>query len=280
MNIEDFKEEFCKNGFVVVQNCISSELLDQAKDLVLRCLSKVTTKNCGLQDSLAEVTKMHYLSDIQTLILKELQTRGIRKKLLLQPLVLEKLIHLIGPDLTYLRTSTMSINIKGQTDNLYRKRWHQEMWSGGGLNDVMVWMPLFMQKGLGGLQFIPASHIWGIIPNRNREPTELPSDAKILEAEVKEGDAILFHSLTLHRTVPNLSEVPRVAFASTVRNFNHVFTGTEQLNSWTPFHYSPYARIRKMLGNPYLTPFRTLGGPLSNKDDGKQDLPGLDECDI
>ncbi len=280
MDLETFKKEFYKNGFVVVENCISLELLDQAKQVFLEGLEEITKKKCGLQEGMAEALRTYRLSDLQIFTHNKLQVQGIRKKLLLQPAVLEKFIHLIGPDLAYNRGGQISVNTKEQGDNLYRKRWHQEMWSGAGLNEVWIWIPLFMQQGLGGMEFIPGSHLWGIIPNRNREPTELPPSAQFVEAKIKEGDAVLFHPLTLHRTLPNPLEMPRVAFGSGVRNFNHRDTGIEPLLSWTPFHYSPYVRIRRALGNPYLTPFRTFGGQLTNADDGKKDLEGLDEFKI
>jgi len=271
--MEAFSKEFVAKGYCVVKNAISGELLELARSTFFDALNKINGSKIPYPESLEVAMKRHRLSDIQTYALNDIQNTGIRKRLLLEKDVVEKFIYLIGPDLAYLRGATFAINVKGQTDHLYKKRWHQEMWSGGGVNDIMVWMPLVIDKDReGGLEFIDGSHKYGLIPNRNREPEWLPDNIVTSCPEIHEGDAVMFHSLTLHRTVANQSDLPRAALASTIRNFNHPFTGIEMMGSWTPFRFSPYATIRKILGNQHLTPFRTLGGKLQNNDDGLEDL--------
>ena len=83
------------------------------------------------------------------------------------------------------------------------------------------------------------------------------SEAITLDIEV--GDIVIFHSLLLHRTVPNEGELLRFAVPQPVRSIWATETGFEDLTNWEILHRSSMSRIRMMLGNPYLSPFRTLG---------------------
>lgn len=280
MSLETFNREIYKNGFCLVKKCISLDLLEEAKQVLLSTLMKINGAKCDFEEGMGRATQTHRLSDIQNAMQNDLQHSGIRKRLHLEPAILEKFIHLIGPDLAYLRAGQIAINMKEQSDNLYFKKWHQEMWSGAGVNEVLLWNPILMEPGIGGVEFIPGSHMWGLVPNRNREPLELPPNYQIVHPYVEEGDAVFFTALTLHRTVLNTNNKPRIALATAIRNIYHPSSGLESMLSWMPFHFSAFAKIRKGLGNPYLTPFRTLGGILTNRDDGKIDIPGLEEFSL
>ena len=89
------------------------------------------------------------------------------------------LINLIGPDLSYMTDFEMAINEKSLTDNDYYfvKKYHQEFWSGMGLEALQLWIPLNLKKGWEQLKLLNL-HKWGHVPNRNREPIELPKNYK------------------------------------------------------------------------------------------------------
>jgi len=46
-----------------------------------------------------------------------------------------------------------------------------------------MWIPLAMEPNVGGLEFIPGSHLWGLIPNQNREPKELLNNYPVVIPE-------------------------------------------------------------------------------------------------
>ena len=162
-----------------------------------------------------------------------------------------------------------------QNNPVYKKRWHQEVWSGGGTLQLHLWIPLIIPESLGGIEFIKQSHHWGLIPNQNREPTKLPDEYEIVYPELKEGDFAIFSSFTLHRTAIKYAAEPRIALAISIRNIYHPFSGHEHHLSWQNFHVSPIAKVEKILGNPYLSPFRTLGGDLTLTTGNKPNLPGI-----
>ena len=275
MDIQSYKEEFYQRGFAVIRNCIPLDLIQNSRLIIQEKLSKLLEKELDYNEGIIEAIKIYRQLDIQNLIHEELRASGVKKKILLQPKILETLIHFIGPDLACQSPGTLLINLPWKTEAIYQKKWHQEVWSGSSIKNVHVWTPLSMNQSEGGLDFMEESHLWGLVPNRNREPMELPDKFEVITPTAAEGDAIIFHSLTMHRTSSNTSSLPRVAIAQATRNMYHPFSGLEHHLSWQSFHLSPVARVERALGNPYLSPFRTLGGSLQLGYDGKKTLDGI-----
>jgi len=274
MSVEECSRRFYEDGYVCLDDVVPSELLEDANAMMVESLGKLLGKPVRLAEGIISASEQYRQFDVQCFLHHELQAGGFKRRLFLLEAVLEPLLHLLGPDLAYCRDNMLVCNIHGVTDGLYQKKWHQELWSGSCLHEVDGWVPLMMEPNIGGVEFIPGSHLWGLIPNQNREPKELPQGHAVVTPEAKEGTLMLFHPLTLHRTVPNTSRIPRVAMSLSVRNFYHPMTGHGHLRGWEPFHFSAVAQVEKALGNPWLTPFRTLGGSLSHThpDDGKQDI--------
>ena len=204
-----------------------------------------------------------------------MQAKGLKTEMLLHPQILDILTRFLGPDLAYARAGQIFINLESENNPVYKKRWHQEVWSGGGTLQLHLWIPFIIPELLGGIEFIKQSHHWGLIPNQNREPTKLPDEYEIVHPELKEGDFAIFSSFTVHRTANQYAAKPRVALAISIRNIYHPFSGHEHHLSWQNFHVSPIAKVEKILGNPYLSPFRTLGGEISLTTDNKPNLPGI-----
>ena len=197
--------------------------------------------------------------EIQQELSKYLVYKEIHKRLFLQPRVLEALVYSIGPDLEYSSGADIAVNVKDVADDYLVKKFHQEFWSGAAVTTLQTWTPIAIKPDMGGLEIIEDSHCWGHVPHRNREPIEIPADAQHTTLDLEEGDMVIFHVLLLHRTVPNQHELPRFAVPLSVRNFYYKDTGFEDLQTWEGFHYSPVSQIRKRLGNPHLSPFRTYG---------------------
>ena len=108
------------------------------------------------------------------------------------------------------------------------------------------------------VEVIKESHTWGHIPHRDRQPIELPKKYSSEIAKISEGSVFVMSPLTLHRTVKNKHAEPRIAFPVTVRNIYYPKTGNEDLQEYSKLNLSYYSKFRKILGNPYLSPFRTI----------------------
>ena len=238
MNRKDFENEFFENGFVVLRTCIDTKILDEGKAIMSEAISKRLGRSEDFIVGLMELLERETQHELQQFLFKELNHRGTPLQILKLPEVLEKLMCLLGPDLCYLESLELAVNIKGVKKDYYLKKWHQEFWSGMGIHTVGLWFPISIEENMGGaMEFIPGSHHWGHIPHRNREPLEIPDVAKPSKIQVIEGDAVMFHSLTLHRTEKNESMIPRIAVPLSVKNFYTKETGVPEFKKWQPFNF-------------------------------------------
>jgi len=262
MNNDTFNESLVEHGYAVLKQCIASSLISEYQKALIFRLGQILEENSvvpkgDLYLDFLEAIKHVRQFVIQGELMRYIVYKGLHRKKFLQPQVLEKLISALGPDLECELGAEFTINVTDVKDDYLVKKFHQEIWSGQGINTLQTWTPISIEEGMGGIEIIDGSHTWGHIPHRNREPIDIPSDADYRQVEAEEGDMVIFHSLLLHRTVPNQHEFPRFANPQPVWNFHDKDSGFEDLKSWEAFHYSPLSQIRKKLGNPQLSPFRT-----------------------
>ena len=161
MTIDSYKEDFYNNGFIVIRDCVPSEVLNESRVIMGETLSKLLNKKVDYNEGLLEAVQKYKQFEVQALLHGQLQAKGLKKCILLQPQILNTLIHLIGPDLAYNREGSIHANLRSTTESIYKKKWHQEVWSGGSILHVTIWIPLSLAEPSGGIGFIPGSHIWG-----------------------------------------------------------------------------------------------------------------------
>ena len=261
MNNESFCQHLVEHGYAILRRCISLDLIDQCKEAITFRLGQMLEErdikpNGDIYVDFLQAIERIAQPQVQVELSKYLRYKEFQKRILLEPLVLEKLIVILGPDLQCESSSELAVNVTGVQSGYLVKKYHQEYWSGTGVNTLQTWNPLAIEPGMGSLEIIEASHTWGHVPHRNREPIDIPSNAATTILDIEEGDMVFFHSLLLHQTVPNSHEFPRFGMPQLVRNFHHDETGFEDLKQWETFHFSPMSEIRKRLGNPHLSPFR------------------------
>lgn len=89
--------------------------------------------------------------------------------------------------------------------------WHQDypFWPVDTPNSLSCWLPLegVSEKG-GCLEVVDKSHSWGISPPVDfiMDPVDYTDREDILRIPVNRGDIVVLHSLTWHRTGPNLEK--------------------------------------------------------------------------
>ena len=257
--LSNFLEEFLLKGYVVIPSCIASDLLAECQSMMEEVLDDFNQEEMNFEEGLLRAGQKIRMVDLQDFFHEKIQNGGVKQQIFLGPKLLGVFIHLIGPDLAFTREGSVCINTSQVQDPFCQKKWHQEVWSGAGPSMLHLWAPIYASESSGKIQFIEGSHHWGLIPNSDREPTELPEDITIAEPSIAVGDVAIFHSLTLHKTSPPTTS-PRIALATSVRNIYHSLDGLARHSSWQNFHLSPMADIERILGNPYLSPFRIVGG--------------------
>ena len=262
LDLHYHEESMVKNGYVLFKNIISPELSLLIKKNIHDTLVKLgAAENDTFEKQYFTVIKKIPPFTVNTELRRHFIFAKLPHEILHIPIIFNFLTRLLGADLAFLTDAELPVNIKGKTEHYLVKKFHQEFWSGAGYRTYVLWAPLIFPSGSGGLEVIKGSHLWGHIPHRNREPLHIPHDAEseIIDSDHhSDSDVILFHSLTLHRTIPNAMDSPRLAYATHIRNIFEHDTGFEVIKNWEIFNLSPTSRIMRACGNPHLSPFRTL----------------------
>ena len=165
----DLMEQFQEQGFIHLKRCIPIQTIAWAQDVMVAKLSEILGKDVTLIDGLTEAVAGREQFLVQEDLGRDLDQRGLYTKVFLEAPVLKALKGLLGPDLAYMRDLQIAANFKGITEKYYLKAFHQEVWSGAAPQSVYCWFPLHLKPGMGTLEFIPGSHTWGLVPNRDRE---------------------------------------------------------------------------------------------------------------
>lgn len=263
--IADKIKDLVEEGFFLLKNIIPQDLLSEIKRCICGTLIKLGAQpHLHFAEQYKELSKKIHPFQLNSLIMREIVCTQFPKQILTIPTILECFFNILGPDLAYQTNSELPVNIKDETNDSLIKKFHQEFWSGAGYRTYSFWAPIFLVEGAGTMDMIKKSHLWGHVPHQNREPKWIPDDAEIVNIKCNEGDVLIFSSLTLHCTVRNTMECPRLAYTTTVRNVFENYSGFDMMDNWEVFHLSPASKILKKCGNPHLSPFRTYG---SNRSD-------------
>jgi len=136
--------------------------------------------------------------------------------LMRQPALIDVLEELIGPEI--IATGLIALRPKVPQDKRTTVLWHQDSHYFGRASSekriITVWIPLVdTDKENGCMQIIPTSHSWGYVeaemdPEHNayrplKDPEKRGAPAN---CEMKVGDVLMFGNLTLHRSLPNVSD--------------------------------------------------------------------------
>ena len=268
MEFENHLEQYARLGYTKISKAIDKKLLLEINNSILDLILKKKFSNLNKCAEEFEKFIISYTKKKQNLFkLQEKIFFHLEKKNYLIEILKSENIHsiiskMLGPDLEFKVPNEFIINIsKKEKKNYLFKKFHQEVWSGASTNTTLLWIPIFQKNKDGQMKLIKNSHLWGHIPHHNKEPIKIPKDSKYFYSDCSSGDILIFHTLTLHSSVPLKKSNQVVSRLSmSVRNFKYPKNGYEDLNDWKKYSYSANTIIEKQLGNPYLSPFR-----LSNK---------------
>ena len=140
-----------------------------------------------------------------------------------------------------------TIRIDCQQRENYLLPWHQDYPYVQDSPDALIyWIPLQdVDEENGCMTVAPGSHQQGIIPVKMDSPTPCIKDLHLADASVaslypnlriplKMGDVLVFNTLMLHRSCPNLTKLPRWTLQIRHGNFQHPFAIRKY---WPGSHY-------------------------------------------
>jgi hypothetical protein len=254
--------QLIENGYVHIPDGIDNRIIKIAQENINDSLKKILISKKKDVSEKYDINFYNCLKilpqyELQVLLTQNIVGNNIVYQILRSKKILDFLISSIGPDLEYESNCELNIITIEEKRDYFVKKYHQEFWSGVGIASMMLWIPIYFEPNMASVEFIKKSHTWGHIPHKNREPIKLPNKYETEIIKAKEGSAVLTGSLTLHKSGRHKHSKPRIALPVVVRNFYYPKTGNEDLMEFRRLNWSYYSKLRKILGNPHLSPFRT-----------------------
>ncbi len=252
------QDAFVQDGFALLRGALGSAVRAQAKAHMSEYLSTLLGRKVDYCDGfLAAMAKCpQYL--VQEGIGEKLAQAGIYQEILRSPDLNRALLELLGPDLSFSPDQIVAA-VAGVEDGYYKKDCIRKFGRAPESMRSLFGRRSRLSPEWGALILSRAHTIGASFPIEKENPVNYRTNANILPPQVEEGDVVVFHALTLHRSADHTHERPRFALPFAVRNYLHTPTNHEHLRIWIPYRHSPVSRVQKQLGNRYLTPFRTLG---------------------
>jgi ectoine hydroxylase-related dioxygenase (phytanoyl-CoA dioxygenase family) len=264
-----FYKDFIDKGFVVIKSAFSKDLIKKIQNLIISEINpELKNKNFSYKENYnifsLNVKKASNTYEYVKKFYEILIFHKIYSELLQSKKIFQVLSSILGKDLCHIEDPSLVLNLPQKSnpkDNYLYKNWHQEIWSGTSTSTLILWTPIFQSEEKSGqIEIIESSHQWGHIPHNNRTPTMLPKNYKSIKTNLSYTDIIIFHSLSLHRSLPLISKDgkfnPRLAMPTSVRNFKYNNHSFDMNKNWKIFSISELTAIEQKLGNHYLSPFR------------------------
>lgn len=259
-------KKFSDKGYHIIKNGISLKTIKLFQKKIIdfiynKNLSLNSNKNydffCKKIKGLKKENRFGYFTEIYDYLFY----KNLFEKILLEKKLYKYTIDLLGRDLAFqCDPSFLLLNLPKENSpkkNYSFKDWHQEIWSGASIASVNVWTPIFQKNNkFGQMEFIENSHKWGHIPHRSRSPLDLLRKYKTKKINLSYGDVVIFSTLLVHRSANAI--YPRLATSFQVKNFK-LQDNTFQNKNWKIYSYSEMSKIERILGNHYLSPYRTIG---------------------
>lgn len=257
---------FLEDGFLLLRDPAVKEAVLEVFAELSQALSEVAGESGEFDSLYSKVLEKRHPFDLQNR-LHLLVDKSKTKQILAGGKTFETLKELLGPDLDYIVDGFFNIAGGDIGHHIINKRPHQEVWSGAGPNEARVWAHISPGEG-PGLEVARGSHLYGLIPNRDREPLpDQPVEFNFESLPTRQGDVLVFHPLLLHKTAPQTNGF-RVAFTTGVRSAQRQFEGMQKHFNWGILHRSPISMVEKRLGNPYLSPYRILNEGFNHRSPG------------
>ncbi len=198
--MQDLKAEFEKSGYLFLPAFFNAEEIKQLRLAITEASEKLPQKNS------LDKNKMLFFSNLY-------KHSDVLRRMMSSKSIVDLLCGLAGSDI-WMRWDQAVIKYPGGEEF----PWHQD----NGYNDLNIghfqfWVSLSrMDERNGGLSLIPGSHLNGVLKHIDLENHRYhkPEVENALTIEADVGDVVVFSSLLLHRTSPNISGNERLAYVA------------------------------------------------------------------
>ena len=249
---------FVNQGYLHISGLFDEKLILNCQEYVMNFYSRFSVAH----------TRGKLPKDVQAwgnVILDEFTKTDLYSELIQNQKTIELIKLFLGPDVAILNYDHLWINVPQNTDPVLKKDIHTDVWTGTGVNTLIANTYFTDADEYNGLSVIPGSHLQGLTPVRNRKPDPLYEVEYLLEPikNLRKGDFIIWHSLLLHSTTGISNENIRISMSSRYTSPDSAFTSQERSLGHKTLTVGPMNHITRLVGNDYLSPFRTLGGAVA-----------------
>ncbi|SHJ99425.1 phytanoyl-CoA hydroxylase [Reichenbachiella agariperforans] len=221
----NLKEKFNNDGFVILKNVVSTDLIEQAKDLTEDIIDYFDHTDTDPFDQFF----MNHRVDQGTLY--DLYFRHPEfQQLATHKGVIGALREIVGEDF-FLYENSLVYKPKGKKNAV---PWHQDFMNRTDEpSKFIIWVALDdVTIANGALKFIPGSHKNGFLPyfqvKGETHHTRLKLDGVDLDnyihGEMEAGDVLIFHHLVIHSSDLVDVDEPRRAYRFSVQGFKQLFS--------------------------------------------------------
>ena len=168
----------------------------------------------------------------------------------------------LGSDIALLGYDALWINVPQDKDPVLLKGLHTDAWTGTSLNTIFAKVFFTDCDEYNGMSVCPGSHLQGMIPVRNRgiDPACGASFTSVNVPDVRAGDLLIWHPLLIHSTTGHSDKNIRISMTSRYTSTETAFSSQERALGYRTVNVGPMNQVLRLIGNDYLTPFRTSGG--------------------
>jgi hypothetical protein len=246
---------FIRNGFVLYRNVYDESIISECADYFFKCynnLYKYYKKGEIEFDVNGWAVSIINAFEQTTLYESFIKTKN----------VIEILKNYIGPDIAVFKYDALWINVPKDKDPVLLKGQHTDAWTGTSVNTLFAKTFFTSVDQYNGMTVSPGSHLQGLVPvrNRNIDPIFNVKFDSINLSHVEMGDFLIWHPLLIHSTTGHSDKNIRISLTSRFTSTETTFSSQERALGYRTLNVGPMNQVLRLIGNDYLTPFRTYGG--------------------
>lgn len=251
----DLARAFVRDGFVLIRGLHSDSSITMSHDLITEAYRRLESHHSRHKNA-------KDVNGWAVSIVEAWAGTPLHNKVVAGDLIIDVLCSLLGPDLALFGYDALWINVPSDTDPVLLKNDHVDAWTGTSTNTIFSKVFFTDCDNFNGVGVAPGSHLQGLIPVYNRA-LHLPPGAHfdiVNLNTVQAGDVLMWHPLLVHRTVGHSPVNTRISMTSRYTSTETPFSSQERALGYRTLRVGPMNEISRLVGNDFLTPFRTFGG--------------------
>ena len=253
VNDPDLSNFFVMNGYVIIKDLFDKNLLNELYKTCNIYLEKL--------NNLYLKKKIHKDFELWSIVIINLiEKSSLFSKYINSPKLINLLKIFLGPDICTLGYNSLWINNPSNKNPVINKTPHVDAWTGTSTNTLFFKVFLTDVDRYNSLTFYPGSNCQGMVPVKSRVINNEDFNIKFNSINldnIKKGDAVLWHALTLHATTGQSDKNTRISMTTRFTSTENEFSSQERALGYTALTVGPLNQVKRIVGNDQLYPLRT-----------------------